>query len=488
MDNSQPNEASGVAVLGEMAVKQRLVTPDQLKICLAEQSALRKAGRNVPLGQIFIKRHLLTAEQVREILLGQKGISNSSHLVNGKYALIRKLGQGGAGEVYLARDTSLDRPVAIKILREEMTPNKRAVERFVREAKVLARIRHPHIVSVHETGRYQDRHYFVMDYVDGKPLDIFIKKGNTPLRKRIELLTKIAEAVGEVHRHGVVHRDLKPSNVLISEDGNPFLLDFGLARDGSRVTKLTVSGTILGTPFYMAPEQVEGKEVDSHTDVYALGVLLYEATTGRLPFRADNDFELYRKISAHEAPTPSTINRRVPRDLEIICLKAMDKDPQRRYSNASELAEDLQRYLDGQPIVGRRLSIPIRVFRKIQEHKILGAGMAGSLLVGLVALVFLLTAHLQDSSRIQKDLNLGDKHFSQGRLLEAKEAYNRVRGLDSENRAAEAGLAKINERQNHIESRLSEAARILDRDPIRARENIRRRREYVLVCVRWHVS
>ncbi len=466
----QTNQTSGVAVLGEMAVQQRLVTPDQLKVCLAEQETLRKAGRNVPIGQIFIKRHLLTAEQVREILLGQKGISNTSHLVNGKYALVRKLGQGGAGEVYLARDTSLDRPVAIKILREEMSPNRKAVERFVREAKILAKIRHPHIVSVHETGRYQDRNYFVMDYVDGKPLDVFIGKGTLPLQKRVELLAKISGAVGEVHRHGVVHRDLKPSNILISPDGNPFLLDFGLARDSSRVTKLTVSGTILGTPFYMAPEQVEGKPVDSRTDVYGLGVLIYESATGRLPFRADNDFELYRKISSHDPPTPSTINRRVPRDLEVICLKAMDKDPRRRYADAGDLASDLQRYLDGVPIVARRVSIPVRIFRRVKEHRILASGVAGSLLVGVIALGFLLTSHLRENSRITTDLEAGDRSFSAGRLIEAKEAYNRVHGLDPDNRTAADGLVKIRERQGNIKSRLSEATRIMDRDPVRSAE------------------
>jgi len=452
-------------LLGQLAVQQKLVTSDQLKLCLSEQTALRKTGRLVPLGQILVQRRFLTSDQIRRLLLNQKGVPTDAPLVNGKYALIRKLGKGGAGDVYLARDTTLDRPVAVKVLREEMSQNRKSVERFLREARVLARIRHPNVVGVHETGEYQGRPYFVMDYVDGTSLDAAMAPGAMSLRHKVEILQKVCGAVGELHRHGVVHRDLKPSNVIIDAKGNPILLDFGLAHDTSRHTKLTVTGTILGTPFYMAPEQVEGKPVDARTDVYALGVLLYETLTSRLPFRAENEFELYRQISSHEPPTPSTVEGRVPRDLEIVCLKAMDKDRSLRYQNASELADDLRRYLEGQPIHARPVPIAVKVWRRIKEHRIIASAVAGSLFVGVIVLAAFLVSRQGKSAEVRKLLTHAEQSFQKALLDEAENTYLRVLTLDQGNQAAREGLAKIRERKELIDEKLRRGNALMKSDP-----------------------
>lgn len=455
-------------LLGQLAVQQKLVTSDQLKLCLSEQAALRKAGRLVPLGQILVQRRFLTSDQIRRLLLNQKGVPTDAPLVNGKYALVRKLGKGGAGDVYLARDTTLDRPVAVKVLREEMAQNRKSVERFLREARVLAKIRHPNVVGVHETGEYQGRPYFIMDFVDGTSLDAAMVPGAMSLKHKVEILQKVAAAVGELHRHGVVHRDLKPSNILIDGKGQPILLDFGLAHDFSRHTKLTVTGTILGTPFYMAPEQVEGKAVDARTDVYALGVLLYEVLTGRLPFRAENEFELYRQISTHEPPTPSTVEGRVPRDLEIVCLKAMDKSREQRYPNATEFADDLRRYLDGQPVHARPVPIHIKLWRRIKDHKLLAAGVAGSVFVGLIVAAALLVSGSRQSTKIKSMLAKAEESFKVSRLRQAESLYQNVLTLDRDNQTAREGLAKIRERRLLIEARLKEAEPLRTSDPEKA--------------------
>ncbi|MBI2900980.1 MAG: protein kinase [Planctomycetes bacterium] len=452
-------------LLGQLAVQQKLVTADQLKLCLSEQAALRKTGRLVPLGQILVQRRFLTSDQIRRLLLNQKGVPADAPLVNGKYALVRKLGKGGAGEVYLARDTTLDRPVAVKVLREEMAQNRKSVERFLREARVLAKIRHPNVVGVHETGEYQGRPYFIMDFVDGTSLDGAMTPGAMSLRHKVEILQKVSGAVAELHRHGVVHRDLKPSNIIIDGKGNPILLDFGLAHDISRHTKLTVTGTILGTPFYMAPEQVEGKQVDARTDVYALGVLLYEMLTGHLPFRAENEFELYRQISTHEPPNPSTVESRVPRDLEIVCLKAMDKQPSVRYANAGEFADDLRRYLDGQPIQARPVSMPVRVWRRIKEHRIVAVAGASMLFVGLIVMVGLLISGGKKSSQVRRMLTHAEQAFQEARLDDAEKLYKQVEALDPDNQTAREGRAKLKERQKLVEARLNEAGRYAVTDP-----------------------
>lgn len=452
-------------LLGQLAVQQKLVTADQLKLCLSEQAALRKAGRLVPLGQILVQRRLLTSDQIRRLLLNQKGVPPDAPLLNGKYALVRKLGRGGAGDVYLARDTTLDRPVAVKILREEMSQNKKSVERFLREARVLAKIRHPNVVGVHESGEFQGRPYFVMDYVEGTALETVMTPGAMPLRHKVEILAKVGAAVGELHRHGVVHRDLKPSNVIIDGTGNPMLLDFGLAHDVSRKTKLTVTGTILGTPFYMAPEQVEGKNPDARTDVYALGVLLYEMLTGHLPFRAENEFELYRQISTHEPMHPSAVAGRVPRDLEIICLKAMDKDRQVRYENATELSDDLRRWLEGQPIKARPVPVAMKLWRRVREHRLVASAVGGCLFVGLIVGIVLVVSMSNTSAKAKKELAKAEQAFQSGKLVEAKEAYLRVQALDSDNQTAREGLAKIAEREKLIAAKIKEAGELVLKNP-----------------------
>ena len=265
------------------------------------------------------------------------------------------LGRGGMGIVYKARHMRLNRPVALKMLiaGAYAGPHERA--RFQREAEAVAGLRHANIVQVYDVGDHEGCPYFTMELLEGGSLAQTLAGTPQPARQAAALLATLAEAVQVAHRGGIVHRDLKPANILLTPDGTPKIADFGLARHFDEGPALTLSGTRLGTPSYMAPEQVIGKAgtIGPAADIYALGVLLYEVLTGRPPFRGETAAETERQVIHDEPVSPSRLNPKVPRDLETICLKCLSKEPARRYASAGDLAEDLRRFLDGRPIVAR---------------------------------------------------------------------------------------------------------------------------------------
>jgi tRNA A-37 threonylcarbamoyl transferase component Bud32 len=272
----------------------------------------------------------------------------------GRFEVLAPVGAGAFGPVYRARDPELDRVVAVKVPRAGALADGQDMERFLREARSAARLRHPGIVPVHEVGQHDGLPYLVSDFVPGVTLSDRLSARPTAPREAAQLAAALAEALQYAHDHGVIHRDVKPSNILIDEHGVPHLTDFGLARrDGGDVT-MTVEGQILGTPAYMSPEQAagEGHRVDGRSDVYSLGVVLYRMLTGEMPFRG-NPRMLLHQVLREEPRPPRQLNDKVPRDLETICLKAMAKEPPRRYATARDLADDLRRFLAGEPIRAR---------------------------------------------------------------------------------------------------------------------------------------
>jgi len=276
----------------------------------------------------------------------------------GKYDLLGELGRGGMGVVYKARERDLDRVVAVKMILSSQFAGSEQVQRFYAEARACAKLPHLHIVQVFEVGELHGQPYFAMEYIEGRGLDSRIHERPLDPDEAVQLLIPIARAVGHLHAHGIVHRDLKPGNVLIDRAGRPVLTDFGLAKIlADTESQLTNTGAILGTPSYMAPEQAAAKPVTPATDVYSLGAILYECLTGRPPFRAATPLDTIVQVLESEPTLIRHLRKDVPRSLDLICLKCLEKHPLGRYADALALADDLQRYLNGESITAQPESV-----------------------------------------------------------------------------------------------------------------------------------
>jgi serine/threonine-protein kinase len=299
----------------------------------------------------------------------------------GKFRLGEELGYGAFGTVYCAEDTELRRPVALKVLHRGV---RLLSDRFLREAQSAGQLRHPGIAAVYEAGQDLGFSYLASEYVPGQTLARRLQDGLLPARAAADLLAQVADALDYAHRRGVVHRDVKPSNIQIDPEGQPHLLDFGLARWEAGDGTLTRDGDLLGTPAYMSPEQARGDahRVDGRSDVYSLGVVLYEALTGQLPFRGDPSSVL-RRVLEEEPPPPRRLNRDVPRDLETVCLKAMAKNRADRYATAAALADDLRRFSQGIPVKARPVGLFGRVRRWCRRNPV-PAGLGAILTVTLL--------------------------------------------------------------------------------------------------------
>jgi serine/threonine-protein kinase len=286
------------------------------------------------------------------------------------YELRDILGRGGVGVVYRAWQPRLQRAVALKMLLAGPFAQVHERERFLREVEAVAGLRHPNIVPLYDAGEADGRPYFTMELVEGGSLAQKIAGVPQPAAQAAALVAAVADAVQVAHQNGIIHRDLKPHNILLTSDGTPKVTDFGLARRLENGGALTVSGAVMGTPSYMAPEQARGKNdtVGPATDVYALGVVLYELLTGRPPFQAETPTATLQQVLADDPVPPRQLNRRVPRDLETICLKCLHKEPARRYHSAAALAEDLRRQAAGEPIRARPAGPVERGLRWLRQH------------------------------------------------------------------------------------------------------------------------
>jgi eukaryotic-like serine/threonine-protein kinase len=313
------------------------------------------------------------------------------------YDLLSELGRGGTGVVYLARHVHLKRLVALKMIQSPAHRCSRQLARFRGEAEVLASIQHPNIIQIYEVGECDGQPFLALEYLPGGGLDRRLHGRPQPPRQAAQLLRTLVRAVGAAHQAGVIHRDLKPANVLLTADGTPKITDFGLAKRLDATTGQTTTGDILGTPHYMAPEQAYGRRdaVGPWTDIYALGAILYELLTGRPPFSGATVWDTLEQMTSLDPVPPSRLQAKVPRDLEIICLKCLEKGPQRRYASAADLAEDLRRFLANEPIRARPSPVWERAWKWVRRRPALaslcGAGLLsavvllGSVIVGLKA-------------------------------------------------------------------------------------------------------
>ncbi len=311
----------------------------------------------------------------------------------GDYELLEEIGRGGMGVVYRARQRSLKRLVALKVMVFGPGASPEFIKRFRAEAVSAAGLHHPNIVAIHEVGIHQGQQFFVMEYIEGQSLAQLVGHEPLPARRAAAYLKTIAEAVHYAHERSILHRDLKPSNVLIDAEDQPHVVDFGLARRLDGDSELTITGQVLGSPNYLPPEQATGQRVrvSRRTDVYALGATLYHLLTGRPPFQAESLAQTLDQVLHADPVSPRLLNPSVPRDLETICLKCLEKEPARRYPLAQVLADELGHFLAGEPIRARPLSLADKAWRwcrrKPQVASLAGVAML-TFLLGFAGVVW----------------------------------------------------------------------------------------------------
>ncbi len=383
-----------------------------------------------------------------------------------RYEVVQEVARGGMGVVYKARDLRLGRTVALKVLVGGTSASAEMIERFHREARMVAGLQHPRIVPVHDVGETDGACYFTMDFIEGSSLARLIHDRAVSRRDGVALLREIALALHHAHEHGVIHRDVKPGNILVDRAGRPFIADFGLAREAHSDARLTATGRPVGTPVYMSPEQAGGdvSAQDPRTDVYSLGATLYELLTGRPPYEGDNMMEILFKVMGTDPPRPTALDPTVPRDLEVITLRAMERERARRYPSARALAEDLGRFLEGEAIAARPSGVVYRSWKRARRHPVaFTLAVTGALLAVMASG----TAAWRAARSARDARELGERaraELAAGRTAEALALVGRLRSLDPAHPAlpvledaCQAGLRARDERARE-EALLAEAA------------------------------
>lgn len=288
----------------------------------------------------------------------------------GDYELIEEIARGGMGVVFKARQVKPDRIVAIKMILTGQFASEEDLRRFQTEARLAANLRHANIVAIHDVGQQDEQAYFSMQYIEGRSLAEQVGCDAIDPQRAARYLAIISDALHYAHEKSTLHRDLKPANILLDADDQPHITDFGLARQIQTGQQLTVTRAVLGTPSYMSPEQALGRSerIDRTTDVYSLGATLYHLLTGRPPLQGDSPLDTLRLVTSERPMPPRQLNQQIPRDLENVCLKCLEKEPSARYATARELADDLRRFLHDEPVHARPIRFPARVLRWSRQH------------------------------------------------------------------------------------------------------------------------
>ncbi len=324
-------------------------------------------------------------------------------MIIGDYEVISELGRGGMGVVYKARQIALNRVVAVKMIMGASFASKTQRSRFFREAELVASLRHPNIVAIHETGEHEGQPFFSMDYIEGSNLKAMIQEGSVLWMEAVRMVKAVAQAMHTAHERGVIHRDLKPQNILVDNLREPHIVDFGLAHDINADHGLTISGVVIGTPHYMSPEQSSGtRELTASTDIYSIGAMLYELLTSLPPFRGSALPDVLEKVRTVEPIPPRLINPAIPKDLNTVCLKCLEKTPDRRYRSALELAEDLDRVLTDVPVLAKPITRREIAWRWCRKNRGIAITLSSSIL--LLIIVIVTSIVLLNNARINAQL------------------------------------------------------------------------------------
>jgi len=336
--------------LGELAVQKGMITPEQLREALQEFSVRRAAGSRLPLGEVLVEIEFLTREQLESLLGAQGGKKAPRQQIPG-FELIRKLGEGGMGATYLARQVSMDRLVALKILRKKLSEKSRFIDRFRREARVAGRLNHQNIVQAMDVGESAGFHYLVMEYVEGRNLvDMLPEDEAMDEKTAVGYVRQIADALVFANEQKIIHRDIKPDNIMVTSDGVAKLCDFGLAKQTAEDSSLTQTGVAMGTPHYISPEQARGKtDTDIRGDIYSLGATLYHLVTGQTPYQGPTAAVVMTKHLNEQLPWPQDVNDSVSDGCARVITKMMAKDPEDRYQKPEDLVADLKSVAAGRP-------------------------------------------------------------------------------------------------------------------------------------------
>lgn len=407
---------------------------------------------------------------------GRAGVADTSDLALPRipgYEVQSVVGYGGMGVVYKARHLSLNRTVAIKVPLAGAFATASERQRHVREAQAVAALAHPNIITVHDVGEFDGRPYFTMEFIEGGNLSARVANTPQPAREAASLVATLAEAIDRAHQSGIIHRDLKPANILMAPDGTPKITDFGLARRCVGEATLTVAGLQFGTPSYMSPEQVSGAAAaqSSSVDIYSLGAILYEMLTGRPPFRAESSAETLRQVVQDQPVPPSRLNPKVPRDLETVCLACLRKEPHRRYPLAAALADDLRRFLRGEPIRARPIAPAEHLYQWARRRPAYATAISAGIFAMIATLgVAFWIQHIQIAraaeatlregrarEAIETAVSLADDLRAKQRWIEARHVLDNARS-----RVPEANSHELSERLNRSGQFLADASELDD--------------------------
>ena len=407
----------------------------------------------------------------------------------GKYLIDAEIARGGMGVVYKGRQEGLDRVVAIKMLLGGFASDPASLQRFHREARAAAKLRHPNIVAIHEVGDSNGTPFFTMDYIEGKSLDGLLRDGPMRPEEGARILRDVARAVHHAHEAGIIHRDIKPGNVLLDAEGKPLVTDFGLAKDVDSKSLLSMTGDVMGTPAFMSPEQAEGRirDIDRQTDVYALGAVLYRILTGRVPHEAPTMAATIYKVIHEFTREPVQVNPRLPTDLSAVCMKAMEKEKKARYATAEEFARDLDRFLAGEPVLAKPLSSWGRLRRKlVQQKKAVAAGGAVAAVAAVAIVAILLLVGKSDLDLIEENLKKPELRLNaMGSLLGGMEGFkDRKRALALAHAAVAAGRDEASREIAYAKPRADLAEAYVAHLPIESPEKLRIRLIQLLARLR----